>query len=281
MAITDKNKSTIERLKELRSLYEAGILTEEEMEAEKAEILDMNKNDTQQPSIVEVNPKREDTDKGTTVLNDKTTKHPNALSKFFHSKTSIVVIGLLGVITIITLFVCIKSCGEQQSRSMDTHIADSIAFVSDVVDSCAFDSVTAHHISSDQEHEVFAYYYNARFGYRIAYPSHFTQMPESENSDGCEIRRDEQTYILVYGGYNALEETIEDIYNRSMTEQTTYSRLKNNWFIISGYTEDGRIFYQKTILRDEVIFTAILYYAKDENAYFSKIIPKIFSDFPD
>lgn len=39
MAITDKNKSTIERLKELKSLYEAGILTKEEMDAEKAEIL--------------------------------------------------------------------------------------------------------------------------------------------------------------------------------------------------------------------------------------------------
>ena len=39
MAITDKNKSTVERLKELSVLYEAGALTREEMEAEKAEIL--------------------------------------------------------------------------------------------------------------------------------------------------------------------------------------------------------------------------------------------------
>ena len=36
MAITDKNKSTIERLKELSVLYEAGALTQEEMDAEKA-----------------------------------------------------------------------------------------------------------------------------------------------------------------------------------------------------------------------------------------------------
>lgn len=39
MALTDKNKPTIDRLKDLKSLYEAGILTQEEMEAEKAEIL--------------------------------------------------------------------------------------------------------------------------------------------------------------------------------------------------------------------------------------------------
>lgn len=39
MAVTDKNKSTVERLKDLKSLYESGILTKEEMEAEKAVIL--------------------------------------------------------------------------------------------------------------------------------------------------------------------------------------------------------------------------------------------------
>ena len=39
MAMTDKNKSTIERLSELKQLYDAGLLTETEMEAVKAEIL--------------------------------------------------------------------------------------------------------------------------------------------------------------------------------------------------------------------------------------------------
>ena len=39
MALTDNNKPTIDRLKDLKNLYEAGILTQEEMEREKAEIL--------------------------------------------------------------------------------------------------------------------------------------------------------------------------------------------------------------------------------------------------
>lgn len=43
MSITDKNKSVLNRLKDLQSLYEAGILTKEEMETEKAEILGSNK----------------------------------------------------------------------------------------------------------------------------------------------------------------------------------------------------------------------------------------------
>lgn len=92
MAITDKNKSTIERLKELKSLYESGILTKEEMEAEKEEILGMNKNDTQQPSTVEIKPQNKNEDEETTVIYEKTTKHPNASNRFLHSRTSIVVI---------------------------------------------------------------------------------------------------------------------------------------------------------------------------------------------
>lgn len=43
MTITDKNKSTFERLQELKRLYNAGILTKEEMEAEKTDILNQEK----------------------------------------------------------------------------------------------------------------------------------------------------------------------------------------------------------------------------------------------
>ena len=39
MTMTDKNKSTVEKLSELKQLYDAGLLTETEMEAVKAEIL--------------------------------------------------------------------------------------------------------------------------------------------------------------------------------------------------------------------------------------------------
>lgn len=49
MAITDKNKSTFERLQELKQLYESGILTKEEMEAEKADILGQEKPSEEEP----------------------------------------------------------------------------------------------------------------------------------------------------------------------------------------------------------------------------------------
>lgn len=128
--------------------------------------------------------------------------------------------------------------------------------------------------------QEFSYYHNLRFSYRIAYPSSFTQMPEPENSDGCKIYRDEQTYIVVYGEYNVQEETIEDRFQIEKNESTTYSRLKNNWFVISGYTDNGCIYYQKTVLRGDTFLTAILNYPKEEDEYFSHIISKIFKEFP-
>lgn len=51
MSITDKNKSVLNRLKDLQSLYEAGILTKEEMETEKAEILGSNKKNVENSQV--------------------------------------------------------------------------------------------------------------------------------------------------------------------------------------------------------------------------------------
>ena len=52
--MADKNKSTVERLNELKQLYDAGLLTETEMEAVKAEILgevDIQQNEGERQNI--------------------------------------------------------------------------------------------------------------------------------------------------------------------------------------------------------------------------------------
>lgn len=278
MAITDKNKPTLERLKELKSLYDAGILTKEEMEAEKAEIL--GRAGSAASSSPDAKNDSEETSTGTFG------KEEHAISGKRSKKTVVLIVAAVLILVAIFLILFMK---QRSISEIDMNRNAVTSADTDTAYNCYSGEVFVEEVdtdvadkTSDQESEKFVYYYNVRFGYRIAYPSHFTQMPEPENSDGCEIRRDEQTYILVYGGYNALEETIEDMYNKSKAEgQITYSRLKNNWFVISGYTENGHIFYQKTVLRGDVIFTAILYYTEDENTYFSQIIPKIFSDFPD
>lgn len=123
-------------------------------------------------------------------------------------------------------------------------------------------------------------YYNSRFGYNILYPSSFSNIYESENGDGCKLSKDSHTYLIVYGIHNALNETIEDKYNEYKSKSPVYCRLKENWYVISAYTENGDIFYLKTVLKDGVFITAELHYPNNEKEYYSKLIPKIFADFP-
>lgn len=124
-------------------------------------------------------------------------------------------------------------------------------------------------------------YYNSRFGYSILYPSSFSNLRESDNSDGCRFSKDNHTYLSVSGMYNGLNETIQDKYNEYKDKSPVYSKLKGNWFVVSDYTENGDIYYLKTVLKDDIFMTAILYYPNSEKDFYSKIIPKIFTNFPD
>ncbi len=124
------------------------------------------------------------------------------------------------------------------------------------------------------------HYYNSRFGYGIAYPSCFIQQEESTNGDGCNFYMNEKIYLSVFASYNVLNETLADKYYKNDISSITYSKLKNNWFVISDYTSDGRVFYQKTVLKDSIFITAILCYPPEYKNDFQEITQKIFSNFP-
>ena len=123
-------------------------------------------------------------------------------------------------------------------------------------------------------------YYNSRFGYSILYPSSFNIIKEPENGDGCRFSKDNNTYLSVWGMYNSLDETLEEVYNQYKSKSPAYYRIKDNWFVISDNTDNGYIFYQKTVLKDGVFMTAVLHYPSNENDYYSALIPKIFTKFP-
>lgn len=127
---------------------------------------------------------------------------------------------------------------------------------------------------------TFNSYQNSRFNYTITYPSFLTQSQESENGDGCEFYMDDNTYLVVSGAYNALDESIVSRYYKCKSKPVTYSMQKDNWFVISNYTSNGNIFYTKTVLQNGVFFTATFYYpAKDKDKY-NPVIKKIFTNFP-
>ena len=127
---------------------------------------------------------------------------------------------------------------------------------------------------------TFNSYQNSRFNYTVTYPSFLDKRQESENGDGCKFYMDDNTYLVVSGAYNALDESIVSRYYKCKSKPVTYSMQKDNWFVISDYTSNGTIFYTKTVLQNGVFFTATFYYpAKDEDKY-NPVIKKIFTNFP-
>ena len=110
--------------------------------------------------------------------------------------------------------------------------------------------------------------------------SFFDEIELPTNGDGCKFIRDEQTYLIAAGINNVFDETLEDKYKECKAKQPVYCRMKNDWLVVSDYTEDGRIYYEKTVLRNGAFLTATLYFPPEEKPFFAEIIPKIFTDFP-
>mgnify|MGYP003222947986 FL=1 len=127
---------------------------------------------------------------------------------------------------------------------------------------------------------IFNSYQNSRFNYTITYPSFLNKRQESENGDGCKFYMDDNTYLIVSGMYNALDESIISRYNEYKSKSVTYSIQKDNWFVISDYTSDGNIFYTKTALQNGVFFTATFYYPVKDKDKYNSVIKKIFTNFP-
>lgn len=137
-------------------------------------------------------------------------------------------------------------------------------------------------------------YCNARYGYCIDYPTGLIYpQPESYNGDGRVFKNKQGDEVLtVFGRMNAspeggtisLEQQFDDDLHGNSEENgnkdrvITYQKLGNTFFVISGYKK-GKIFYQKTILKDESFAYAILEYSENEKGIFDKVSERIFKSF--
>lgn len=92
-------------------------------------------------------------------------------------------------------------------------------------------------------------YTNTRFGFSIKYPNCFVKGEEPENGDGCGFSMKYSITFSVSGSYNVNDENIQQYYkNDTDLPLSTYQVKKSNWYVISGKTNDGRIFYKKVVL---------------------------------
>jgi hypothetical protein len=131
-------------------------------------------------------------------------------------------------------------------------------------------------------------YVNARFNYVISYPAGLlVPQGEADNGDGQRfLSRDGSAEMLVWGSNNALNETLRSSFGKESRERTrehpdrvvTYKRLKGNAYVVSGY-QDGKVFYRKTMLADDVFISFYLSYPVDRKGEFDPVTAEISSSF--
>jgi len=119
-------------------------------------------------------------------------------------------------------------------------------------------------------------YSNSKFKFSIPYPKDFTV---EESTDGG-IFSGKNAELRVYGSLASSD--IKELFESSKEErnnQVSYEHLGDNWFVLSGSSESGKIYYQKTVHNDNGMdITAILTYEESEKQYYERMIKYIFNN---
>ena len=137
---------------------------------------------------------------------------------------------------------------------------------------------------STAQNEKWNTYANARFNYSIAYPSSLKAQGEAENGDGQAFRSaNGETELRVWGSYNALNETLEARYRKTVGEiqqhgAVTYKVLGRGWFVVSG-TGGGKVIYKKTLLKGDVYKTFTFEYPAADKSTQDSITSRIANSF--
>ncbi len=133
----------------------------------------------------------------------------------------------------------------------------------------------------------FATYYNDRFFFSIEYPSDLLrQQPPPENNDGRTFRsKDGSVEMRAWGQFNALDRSLKEEYDEAIGNYgagVSYKRLLTNGFVVSG-TNDGKIFYQKTLFRKsrgtEVFYTFTIEYPASMKKKLDAAVTRIAASF--
>lgn len=146
-----------------------------------------------------------------------------------------------------------------------------------------YDVETSTYSGDFDDYTLLSAYTSRDFG--IMYPSFMDCEFLSENGDGLAMRYDSRNYMEVFGEWIFDDSvTIEKLYAEELKSpmgSISYKLKKINWFVMSGYTPEGCIYYKKTAITTEgAIAVAQLVFEPKNKEVFEPIIPKIFGNFP-
>lgn len=120
-------------------------------------------------------------------------------------------------------------------------------------------------------------YRNQRFGTAATFPSQaFPEaLPEPTNGDGRAWRSPDGAELFIYARANAGRETPTSIVReRAKDDKVTYRKAGDDWVVVSGY-RDGKIFYERYILRGDVVHSVAIRYPPSLRATYDKLVGPI------
>ena len=126
-----------------------------------------------------------------------------------------------------------------------------------------------------------ATYVNARFGYSVSYPADLlVPEPEADNGDGRRFHARRGTAaMLVWGAYNAEKQSPAGIARQYEADcgagKVTYKVAKPALVAFSCITPAGRLIYQKTLIRRDVLATVRFEYPAAEQATWNPVVQRV------
>ena len=123
-------------------------------------------------------------------------------------------------------------------------------------------------------------YSNVRFEYSVTYPSDLLKpQGEPDNGDGQVFKSDDGTAEMrVYGGYNALNQTLKQIYQDAINDlgatNVSYKLLQTNFFVVSG-KKNERVYYRKTVRSGDRMLTFSIEYDVVGKSVYDAVTAKI------
>jgi hypothetical protein len=130
---------------------------------------------------------------------------------------------------------------------------------------------------------VYKTYANARFSYSISYPANLLiPLGEADNGDGQTFRaQDGRAEMRVWGQNNFNGETLRADFTRTVNEWgdgVNYKVIKGEWFVVSALV-NGKVHYQKTMLRRGVFKTFLIEYDATHRATYDPVTTRVSKSF--
>lgn len=130
-------------------------------------------------------------------------------------------------------------------------------------------------------------YCNAKFAYCIDVPNQLKWLPEADNGDGRHFKlANSNADILVFGSYTPIvffytdsDYLKEKQHQYKIGTTVTYELLKDNTYTVSGYRENGQVFYH--IIKVDGGKEAVLHlnYPESEKGRMTKIVKQMARSF--